>query len=50
MSIKSYPADIAEAAKEPIQKIKEVFKLSEVTFAKEKNTADTFFSSAAKRL
>lgn len=48
--IMEQPADIAQAAKEPLQKIKEVFKLSEVTFTKEKNTAGTFFSSAAKRL
>ena len=48
MSIK-YLAEIAKAAETPLQKIKEVFKLSEVNFKKEKNTGDKFFSAAAKR-
>jgi hypothetical protein len=47
--IMEQPAEIAKAAEKPLQKVKELFKLEEVVYKKEKNTGDKFFGGATKR-
>jgi hypothetical protein len=50
MSIKSSSsAEIAKAAEKPLQKIKEVFKLTEISFKSDKNIGDKVFSPPTKR-
>jgi hypothetical protein len=48
--IMEQPPDISRAAQQPLKKIKELFKLEEVVYKKEKTTGEKFFGGATKRL